>query len=193
MAIFSCVSFQKSLEWCQGRPEYSGMRRRIYYIEKRLITAWPHIASEDDGYRPGSATYTGQFTLRADATWKYIDILPEKSQLTSEPQGEYPSQTQLNKLVAVLPGTRSEYAAAAAYLNNTDNVFIVEDMLGCRRVVGSEKWLTKTTVSQDIGQGVTGTPSTTITVEATDIVPAPFYTGEIVTEDGTLSGVLETG
>ena len=52
--------------------------------------------------------------------------------------------------------------------------------------MGSEKWITKTTVAQDNGQGPTGSTSTTISVEATDEVPAPFYMGTIVTEDGTI-------
>ena len=114
--------------------------------------------------------------LKADAKWKYIDILPEKSQLTSEAQGELPSQTQLNKLTAVHPGVGEEASAASAYLNNNDNVFLVENMKGKFRVVGSEAWTTKTTVAQDLGQGATGTTSTTISVEATDECPAPFYT-----------------
>lgn len=183
-----CSSLQKSLAWCQGKPELPGVKRRIYYISKYDIVGWPSLSHDTKG-RLNSAKYSGGFTLRADAKWHYIDIIPDKSQLTSEAQGEYPSQTQLNKLVAVHPGVDAEASAAAAYLNNNDNVFIVEDMRGLRRVVGSEKWLTKTTVAQDLGQGATGTASTTINVEATDECPAPFYPGTIVTEEGTLQGV----
>ena len=183
-----CSSFQKSLAWCQGKPELPGVKRRIYYISKYDIVGWPSLSHDTNG-RLKTAKYTGEFTLRADAKWHYIDIIPDKSQLTSESQGEYPSQTQLNKLVAVHPGVDADASAAAAYLNNNDNVFIVEDMRGLRRVVGSEKWLTKTTVAQDLGQGATGTASTTINVEATDECPAPFYIGDIVTEDGTIQGV----
>ena len=183
-----CSSFQKSLAWCQGKPELPGVKRRIYYISKYDIVGWPSLSHDTNG-RLKTAKYTGEFTLRADAKWHYIDIIPDKSQLTSEAQGEYPSQTQLNKLVAVHPGADADASARAAYLNNNDNVFIVEDMRGLRRVVGSEKWLTKTTVAQDLGQGATGTASTTINVEATDECPAPFYIGDIVTEDGTIQGV----
>jgi len=53
-------------------------------------------------------------------------------------------------------------------------------------VVGSEKWQVKSTVAQDLGQGATGTTSTTLSVEATDECPAPFYEGRIETEDGTI-------
>ena len=181
-----CSSVQKSLAWCQGKPELPGVKRRIYYISKYDVLRWPKLQHDANG-RLTSAAYAGDFVLRADAKWKFIDIISDKSQLTSEAQGEYPSQTQLNKLVAVHPGVDDEASAAAAYLNNNDNVFLVEDMRGAFRVVGSDKWPTKTTVAQDLGQGATGTTSTTINVEATDECPAPFYAGTIDTEDGEIN------
>ena len=181
----TCTSIQKSLGWCQGTPELPGVRRRIYYIAKDKIVTFPDLPRDELG-RPTSSILDGSFGLLADQTWKYIDILPEKSQLTSEAQGELPSQTQLNKLTAVHPGVGAEASAAAAYINNTDNVFIVEDMKGNYRVLGNDKWQSKATVAQDLGQGATGTTSTTINVEATDEVPAPFYVGTLETEDGEI-------
>ena len=181
-----CSSVQKSLAWCQGRPELPGVKRRIYYISKYDVLQWPKLPHDANG-RLTSAAYTGDFVLRADAKWKFIDIISDKSQLTSDAQGDYPSQTQLNKLVAVHPGVDEDASAAAAYLNNNDNVFLVEDMRGAVRVVGSDKWPTKTTVTQDLGQGATGSTSTTINVEATDECPAPFYAGKIATEDGEIN------
>ena len=180
-----CNSIQKSLAWCQGTPELPGVKRRIYYSAKSNIVAFPQLPRDDIG-RPTSSVLTGDFTLAADAKWHFIDILPDKSQLTSEAQGELPSQTQLNKLTAVHPGVGADATAAAAYINNTDNVFIVEDMKGNFRVLGNDKWQTKATVTQDLGQGATGTTSTTISVEATDEVPAPFYVGTLETEEGLI-------
>ena len=180
-----CLNLQRSLGWCQGTPELPGVKRRIYYISKGDILVWPTLPRDKNG-RITTAIYDGTFTLKADEKWKYIDILPDKSQLTSEAQGELPSQTQLNKLVAVHPGVGTEASAAAAYINNNDNVFIVEDMKGFFRVIGCDKWLTKSTVAQDLGQGPTGTTSTTITVEATDECPAPFYMGILETEHGDI-------
>ena len=181
----TCTSIQKSLGWCQGTPELPGVKRRIYFIAKSFIVGFPQLPRDELG-RSTSAVLVGDFVLMADATWKYIDILPDKSQRTSEAQGEVPSQTQLNKLVAVHPGVGQDASAAAAYINNTDNVFIVEDMKGNYRVLGNDKWTTKATVAQDLGQGATGTTSTTINVEATDEVPAPFYVGKLDTEDGEI-------
>lgn len=187
MATNTCQLLQKSLGWCEGTPELPGVKRRIYYIAKSKIVKFPTLPRDENG-RPTSSVLTGEFTLSADEKWKYIDILPAKSQLTSEAQGEYPSQTQLNKLTAVHPGVGEDASAAAVYINNADNVFIVEDMKGNYRVLGNENWNTKATVAQDLGQGATGTTSTTISVEVTDEVPAPFYTGAIVTDDGTING-----
>lgn len=181
----TCKNIQKSLDWCMGTPELPGIKRRIYYISKNLIAKWPEFVRDEAG-RVTSSTLNGSFTLVADAKWQYIVILADKSQLTSEAQGETPSQTQLNKLVAVHPSVGPEASAAAAYLNNSDNVFVVEDMKGNFRVVGSERWMTKTTVAQDNGQGATGSTSTTINVEATDEIPSPFYVGTLDTEDGEI-------
>lgn len=180
-----CTSIQKSLGWCQGTPELPGVKRRIFYLSSSFIVTYPQLPRDELG-RVTSAVLAGSFVLSADAKWKYIDILPDKSQLTSEAQGEFPSQTQLNKLVAVHPGVGQEASAAAAYINNTNNVFIVEDMKGSYRVLGNDKWNTKSTVAQDLGQGATGTTSTTINVEVTDEVPAPFYVGVIETDDGDI-------
>ena len=60
-------------------------------------------------------------------------------------------------------------------------------MRGSIRVVGSDKWPTKTTVAQDLGQGATGSTSTTINVETTDECPAPFYAGTIDTDEGAIN------
>ena len=185
MATNCLTSIQKSLDWCMGTPELPGIKRKIYYISKNLIAKWPTFQRDENG-RVISSILQGNFTLVADATWKFIVILADKSQLTSESQGEVPSQTQLNKLTAVHPGVGPAASAAAAYLNNGDNVFIVEDMKGNFRVVGSERWQTNCKVGQDNGQGPTGSTSTTIEVEATDEIPSPFYTGTLETEDGTI-------
>lgn len=187
MAEKTCLNLQKSFGWCEGTPVLPGIRRRLYYIAKSFIVKWPTLAKDANG-RTTTAEYEGNFTLAADATWKYIDVLPSKSQVQSEAQGEKPSQTQLNTLTAVHPGVGAEATAAAAYMNNCDNVFLVQDMTGKFRVVGCEMYDTDTTVAQDLGQGATGTASTTITCKATDVVPAPFYPGEIVTEDGVVMG-----
>lgn len=187
----NCTNIQRSLDWCMGTPELPGIKRRVFYISKNKVAQWPHFVRDDAG-RATSSILEGSFTLTADAKWQFIVILADKSQLTSEAQGEIPSQTQLNKATLVHPGVGPEATAASIYLNNSDNVFVVEDMKGNFRVLGSDRWITKTTVAQDNGQGATGTTSTTITVEAPDEIPSPFYVGTLDTEDGEIDCSLKS-
>ena len=72
----NCAALQRSLNWCQGTPELPGIKRRLYYIAKSLIAQWPTLPKDAQG-RPTAAKYQGSFVLVADATWKYIDILPD--------------------------------------------------------------------------------------------------------------------
>ena len=182
MPTRECPSLQKSLDWCEGMPQFPGIRRRVYYCNKNLIVGWPTLTRDDFG-RVTDAKYVGNFTLAEGAYWQYIDVNIDKSTVTSEPQGEVPSQTQLNKATFVHNGIDDEATAAAGFLNNSDNVYVYEDMEGNFRVLGNDKWRTKTTVSQDQGQG-TNPASTTINVEVTDEIAAPFYLGTLETEDG---------
>ena len=184
MSTRQCPILQKSLDWCEGMPQLPGVRRRIYFINKNLIVDWPELTRDEFG-RAADAKYIGNFTLAEDATWQYIDINIDKSTVTSEPQGEVPSQTQLNKATFVHNGIDAAATAAAGFLNNADCVFIYEDMKGNFRVLGNNKYRTKTSVSQDQGQG-TNPASTTITVEVTDLLAPPFFLGAIETEDGAV-------
>lgn len=181
----NCPALQKSLAWCEGAPSHPGIRRRVFFCNKSLIVAWPTLRRDALG-RPTSAVLQGNFELQADAYWQFLDINIDKSTVKSDPQGERPSQTQLNKGTFLHNGIGPEATAAAAWLNNSDNVYIYEDMLGRMRVLGNNKYATTSKVTQDQGQG-TNPASTLIEVEVTDEVAAPFYNGTLETIDGEVS------
>lgn len=182
----NCMSLQESIGWCEGTPEPAGIRRRVYYISQGDCVKHPTVPVDEIG-RPTSSTLTGEFTLAADKTFKYLEFLPEKSQYQSDPQGEYPNQTQLDKLTLVIPGVGPEETNACVYINNTRCFFLFQDKKGRWRLVGNPDFESKNTVAQDLGQGATGSTSTTIAVEATNIVAAPFFNGTILTEDGEIN------
>ena len=188
----SCSPLMGSLIWCEGKPVYPGIRRRLYYTAKSNITKWPTLPVDEFG-RPTSSILQGSFEMAADKVFHYIDVLAEKSGITSEPQGEAPSQTQLNKLVAVHPGVDDKASMASAYFNNSDIVVLIQDMNGKYRMLGNETWQGKATVNQDLGQGSSGNANTTINVEHTDLIPAPFYEGIIPTEDGNINEPVTEG
>ena len=182
----SCTPISKSLNWCKGTPVLPGLTEQVYCINKANITAWPTLVKDSNG-RVTSANLSGSFTLASNAHWDVIDVLADKSQFTHESQGEVPSQTTLNKLTLVHPTVGDDAGTFTGVVSNSDMVYIIKTADGKYRVVGSEMWPTKTTVNGDSGQGAAGTASTTINVEASDLIPAPFYAGPIVTADGTIN------
>lgn len=180
-----CDIVQDALDWCEGAPQFAGVQRRGYYIAASAIAKWPEREKTDAGRDLASYADKSSFVLKADKKWLPFDMLPAKSQSTSEAQGEVPSGSQLNKLTAVLPGIDEKTSNAAAYINNCPCVFLVQDMDDNWRVFGCKRWAgeIKNTVAQDMGQGSAGTASTTLTVEAPDTTPMPFYKGEIDSTD----------
>lgn len=174
----TCETNTKSLRWCQGKTVVPGIRPRVYYVAKNDIVSWPTLA---DG------KYVGDFVLAADKKWQVIDILNAKSNVTSESQGEKPSKTFKNTLKVVYPELNEDLNAAAEELNSGDHVFIHRDGAGKFKVVGSELDQTDTVISTDTGEGATGTSGATITATATDVTPAPFYDGSIMTDEGEVN------
>lgn len=197
VVVPSCSTLTGSLQWCEGKTVLPGIRRRLYYVSKNVIASWPSYRyAVEDGVtqsdRITEAYLAGDITLYSGYYWNVIDVLADKSGVTSEPQGEKPSQTQLNKLVAVHPGVGEEATKAALYINNNDCVYLIQDMRGNFRMIGNELWQGKASVNQDLGQGPTGTPSTTINAEHTDLMPAPFYRGLIkISEDEEIQAAYQ--
>lgn len=180
-----CNSILKSIGWCQGKPQLPGIRRKGYCVSKQDVVAFPQYERDENG-RITSTILKGDIVLAADAKVKYVEFDPSRSQHTSDPQGEAPSQTQLNKLVLVCPGVDEDTSAASAFFNNNDLLWLFQDMDGRYRLLGNEKWPTKTTVGQDNGQGPTGQTATTINVEVTDEIVSPFYVGKLDTDEGEI-------
>lgn len=179
-----CDIVQESLDWCEGTPNYAGMQRRLAYIAASAILKWPERETTATGTELAAYKEKSNFVLKADKKFHIIDVLTTKSQATSDPQGEHPSGSQLNKLSLVIPGTGEKQSNAAAYINNVPCVFLVTDMDGNWRVCGCKRWEAeiKGTVTQDWGQGAAGTSQTTIAIEAPDTTPFPVYKGTIETD-----------
>ena len=181
----NCQTIYKSMKWCEGRPVKPGIRRRIYGVTNDQILKFPEIQRDELG-RVKSSILKGNFTLVEDAVWSVFQHLPNKAEFKSETQGEYPSQTFKVTCTFVYPGVDAAAADATVAFLNSSGVFIVEDMDGNFRMIGSEDYDVTITSSRDNGQGPTGTAGTKITIEASMDVAAPFYLGEITTEDGTV-------
>ena len=176
-----------NLDWTDGQHSVPGIYPDVFFIQKSKITVWPALPAV-----PSSAeeevTYEGSFTLAAEASWKKINCIDIKSQPTSEPQGEIRCVSVNNKLTIVISLTEEKASAFCKLANNTDLVYIFRERdSGKYRVVGSEMFTTLTKAGLNVGSDPTGERGVTIEVEATDIIPFPFYDGAIVTDDGDIN------
>lgn len=182
-------SLYESLDWCDGRTTLPGIRQRVYFIPKSEILEWPKLPSVKEAKSMGElAIYKGNFVLAADKKWRSLDSLDAKSNVTSESQGEKPSRTSLNKSTLKHAGTDEEATGFARQANVDNLVYLVQQRNKKFRVIGSDEFDADTKASQALGEGYTGEAGTTLEIEATDVCPAPFYTGKIETDDGDISG-----
>ena len=180
----------QSLVWCDGKIQMPGIRNHVYFIPKRDIVLWPKLPNieDDEADTAKLSVYVGNFELATGKKWKRIDVKTDKSPVSSEPQGEPPSCTSLNTGTFFHSGTEEEATSFVRLANNSDYVYIFQIRKGKFRVIGNEMYQTSTKVSQKLGDNATSEIGTSIVATVTDECPPPFYTGEIVTEDGTING-----
>ncbi|MDR1454609.1 MAG: hypothetical protein LBJ01_03060 [Tannerella sp.] len=191
MAINCTGISPQSLEWCEGRVNLPGIRTNVYTIPKRDIVTWPVLPGEFTTSMGELATYKGSFLLAEDKKWQKLQVLVDKSPVTSESQGSKPSKTTLVKATFVHPGTEEEATAFCGLANNDDYVYIVQTKPGKYRVIGNDMYQTETNPSQNLGGAATDEMGTTLEVSVTDRMPAPFYTGLIETVDGDINEPIE--
>lgn len=184
-------SLYEGLDWCQGTPVLPGIRGKVYYLPKKDIVKWPTlptVTGASTQHMANLATYDGNFELAADKVWLNLDVVDKSSNISSEAQGEQPCITSLNKATFLHPGTKEQITGFVRQANCDDLVYIVFEKDGKARVIGNEMYQTVTKASQASGSQPTDEAGTTIEVEVTDVCPAPFYPGDIVTADGVISG-----
>lgn len=174
------------LDWCEGQVQLPGIRGKVYSCAKRDIVAFPtrQAATISMG---DLARLLGSFVLAAGVVWREIGVIVDKSPITSVSQGTKPSKSFLTTATFAHQGVEEEATAFAQQANNDDLVYIFQQKNGKCRVVGNEMFETDTAIAQNLGGAATEEMGTILTVTVTDISPAPFYTGQIVTADGVIN------
>ena len=176
-----------NLDWEDGQVSVPGIYPKLYYTTKNSIVAWPQLPAEPAN-ESDEVTFAGDFTLAEAKVWKRVNCIDIKSQPTSEQQGEVRCKTYLNKLKIVVSLTDEQATALAKLAANTDLVWIFQERdSGKFRVAGSEKFMTVTNVTLDIGGSPTSEKGTTLEIEAVDVCPFPFYDGLITDDKGEVN------
>lgn len=183
-------SIYSDLPYCPGTKNLPGTGEEVYGISKRDVVSYPKIEGAPKDLK-SAATYVGSFVLAADKKWHKIGMAVDQGQIQIENQGEEGSKTFKNTATIAIPGTEEEATGYINQANNDKMIYLVPQRNGKYRVIGSKEFTPKLTLNQDTGKAVTDQNVTTISAVADDKYAAPFYVGDIVTEDGTISA--ETG
>lgn len=182
------VNIYSSLRHCKGETVLPGLRPQAYAIPKSQIITFPTLPkpSDEAATMAAIATYKGDFALAAEAKWLVIDLLDTASNITSASQGEKPSKTFVNSATIKYAGNNEAATGFARMANSDDFIYVVQQRDGKFRVIGNEMFETNTNPGQESGMAVTDASGTTLEVSVTDVCPAPFYVGKLVTVDGVL-------
>ena len=174
-------SVYESVEACPGQRIQPGIRRRIYYIEKTKIVEWPTLPSPSDQNvkMEDLAKYTGDFTLAENATFKFLDLKDEASNVTFEPVGEDPSKLYNNQANAIVAGQPDAIKGFSREALNEDLVYVYQQRDGKFCVLGNEAYKCHTSPSGDTGAEVTGATTTSIAIQVYDECPVPTYVGKL--------------
>lgn len=174
-------SVYESVEACPGQRIQPGIRRRIYYIEKTKIVEWPTLPSPSDQNvkMEDLAKYTGDFTLAENATFKFLDLKDEASNVTFEPVGEDPSKLYNNQANAIVAGQSDAIKGFSREALNEDLVYVYQQRDGKFCVLGNEAYKCHTSPSGDTGAEVTGATTTSIAIQVYDECPVPTYVGKL--------------
>ena len=181
----SCTtkSLYKSIEACPGKKLLPGIRRRLYYKNRRAIASFPKLPDADgEGVidMAALAQYMGDFTLAAEEYWQFIDLKDEASNVTFETVGEDGSKLFNNQANAIVAGPDDEVQGFARQALNDDIVYVYQDRAGKFCVLGNEMFKCHTSPSGDTASEATGAVTTTFAIQCYDECPVPTYTGKLM-------------
>lgn len=182
------VDLYENVDFCVGAASLPGMRPHFYFIKKADILLFPAPQGDEAASLEEVAVIKSNITLVADKKWKRVDLVEGESEPSCEDQGSEGSKSFNNKVTLVLPGTKEKVTGLIAKMNNDDIVIAYPQRDGKIRIIGNEMFRVQLKLTQNGGKSVTDAAQTSIEASVTDIFPAPFYQGTLVTEDGTIDG-----
>ena len=169
----------ESIEACPGKPKLPGIRRRIYYTPKFNIVTFPKLPKVGATGKTMAdlAVYEGDFGLKEDAYFQFMDLKDEASNVTFETIGENGSKLFDNKANAILAGQDDALKGFARQAVNTDMVYVYQQRDGKFCVIGNEMYESHTAPAGDTGAEATAAVSTTYAINCPDECPVPTYVG----------------
>lgn len=175
------------IEYCRGKASKPGLKNHVLGIRKSDITTFPKPQKDSAEAIDGYAVITESFVLASEAGFFKTELVPKKSSLQCQSQGNWPSKSFTNTANTVMAGSAEEASGYASALINDDVIFLVPTPEGPYRLIGSPDDVVDVQVDQNTG-ATTGDDNQTginLVLEGQDTV-APFYYGDIKLLAGTI-------
>lgn len=173
------VDLYADIEFCRGNATRPGVKPYILGIKKSNITTFPKPQGTDAAGVDTVAVIKDNFVLKTGTGWHRTELVPNVNSIGGESQGEWPSKSFLNTVVATMAGSGAKATGYASLLNNDDMVFLVPTRKGGFRLLGCEDEHVDVAVSQQSGQANGDQNQTQLTLTVTDDFLPPYYTGTI--------------
>jgi hypothetical protein len=173
--------------WADGQGNMGGLKTIGYYALAADIDEWPAIAAV-----PTSAaeevTLVGNFRMKEGKSWKKLYNTMETGKIDDQNQGERDCQS-FNSIAEIFyPGTKAEVLGFMKLSNNSNMVFILDELSGGnRRVLGTQGLPAKVKPSSTTGVAAADRKGMTLEIQCYGDSPAPLYEGVIELESDVIS------
>lgn len=173
------VDLYADIEYCRGNATKPGVKPYILGIKKSNITTFPKPKGTAAANIEGVDVISDNFVLKTGTGWHRTELVPNVNSIGGESQGEWPSKSFLNTVVATMAGSGAKATGYATLLNNDDMIFLVPTRKGGFRLLGCEDEHVDVAVSQQSGQANGDQNQTQLTLTVTDDFLPPYYIGTI--------------
>lgn len=172
------------LEFPEGQANLGGLRPIGYYgfvAEASVIPEVPSAPATLDAV----SVIASNIVMEAGKYMYPMYGTLEKLNLKGEQQGERDGHSNKITLNWFIPGHNAQNLGAARYFPKRRMFFVVTDHEGHNRLVGNSYFPAEVKTSDDTGTAVADLKGVMYEISTYSDGPAPIYTGEIPTADGS--------
>lgn len=177
-----------------GSDNTPGIGQLVFYTTMQNVVSLPKPTVDDSASDTG--TFADLVTITADIVVKKpmnsIYVTLEDGELKHEGQGETDSMSFKNTLEFAHPGTKPEQLGFAQWCKNNDLLFLVQEVDGQVRVLGTRTYPAKlASAPGGTGKKSTDGRKTTFTFHSSRKGPAPVFTGKVMVQGANGGNAVE--
>lgn len=163
--------------WADGQDNYAGIRSIVRYAYINDIEVFPEVPTTPTSLED-RVTISDAITFKAGKGWSKIYTTPETAKFDCNNVGERDGVSWENMLEFFHPGSAAQLMGFADAAKNSNLVYLVEELNGTKRLVGSKVIPSETKTNFTSAQAIAERKGATVTVRAIGPI-APIYTGAV--------------